>query len=118
SIPASVHEKKQNVPTAVGGGSLHIPSSFEGTRAAGGGGGACEQATARTTSNTGTSLMSLIRIAMNGVRREGRQAYRDVFCAIRVRTAVANPLAGSGHDRLARAHVDDTAFVFDAHHAA
>src|SRR5262245_39415554 len=28
SSPMSVHEKKQKVPTAVAGGSLHIPSSF------------------------------------------------------------------------------------------
>src|SRR5215475_6738768 len=28
SRPTSVHEKKQNVPTAVAGGSLHIPSNF------------------------------------------------------------------------------------------
>ena len=34
------HAKKQNVPTAVAGGSLHIPSSFDGSGAAGSGGGA------------------------------------------------------------------------------
>src|SRR5215510_23238 len=28
SRPTSVHEKKQNVPTAVAGGSLHMPSNF------------------------------------------------------------------------------------------
>src|SRR5690348_3097393 len=106
-MPASVQEKKQNVPTALGGGSLHMPSSFDGTRAAGGGGGACEQPTAQRTSKTGPSRISigvpddtpvlpsskegLFGIAMNRVRRERRQAHSDVLGALRLRAAVANP---------------------------
>jgi len=64
------------------------------------------------------SLMSLFRIAVNGVRREGRQAYSDVFCAIRLGTAVANPLSRRGNDRLPGPHFDDAALVLYAHQAA
>ena len=40
SIAASVQAKKHSVPTAVGGGSLHMPSSFDGIGLGAGAGGA------------------------------------------------------------------------------
>ena len=50
--------------------------------------------------------------------RKGGQADRNVFRATGFWRAVANPLAGRGHDGLSRMDVGDATFVFDANHAA
>src|SRR5262245_24938965 len=50
--------------------------------------------------------------------REGRQADRDVFGALRLRRAVANPLGGIRDDRLTCPHLEDAAGMFDAKQTA
>src|SRR5689334_11787219 len=60
SIPKSVHEKKQNVPAAVAGASLHMPSSFPA--------GDCE--TAVKTHITSVMMDSIVwRFTMFGSRQ-------------------------------------------------
>src|SRR5882724_2568581 len=50
-------------------------------------------------------------VAMDRVRRERRQADRDILCAISSRCAVLDPLTFAGDDRLAGAHLNDAALV-------
>ena len=58
-----------------------------------------------------------LRVAVDGVGREGRQADGDVLGALGLGGAVADPLAGLGDDGLARAHVQLAALVLHAQHA-
>ncbi len=51
------------------------------------------------------TLLGSRRVTMNGGGREGRQADSDIFRSVRMRCAVANPLAGAGHNRLAGSHL-------------
>ena len=59
-----------------------------------------------------------VPVAVYGGWRERREADGDILCAIRFRGAVADPLAGGGHDGLARVDVDDAGRVLDAEEAA
>src|SRR5688500_1833506 len=53
------------------------------------------------------------RVPVHGVRRERREAYRDIFGAAGFGRTVADPLAGRRDDGLAGADVQGAALVFD-----
>src|SRR5437588_12088585 len=62
--------------------------------------------------------MPALGVAVHGLRRERRQANRDVLGPLSHRRAVLNPLTSAGNDRLARVHLDYAGLMRDAQLAA
>ncbi len=55
------------------------------------------------------------RIAVYSVRREGRDADRNVVAALRIWRRVTNPFAGMGRDGLSGVDLNQSSFMLDAH---